>query len=152
MASSNRLVLAHTWRFDEEFYEAGEAWADICPDTHLVRNRKTKELEALPMTSAEQEKLKTELVADRTLVREDEVAPGQVISAQDAEIQRLNAELEELKARMGVPARLGDGGGVTPPVVSAESQEEHDDGQEEDEQQTTRKVSNPARSAPVRRR
>lgn len=112
---SDRYVLAHTWRFTmDELFAAGTPWAECCPEEQPLWNRTSKELETKPMTAAEQEKLKAELIANRTLVREDEQAPAQVISAQDAEIERLNAELEELKAKMGVPPSLGSGG-VTPP-------------------------------------
>lgn len=110
--AGSRLVLAHHLNYDNEHYDPGDVWEP--PTTKLVYNKKTKELDEVPLSVPEQEKLTAELVANRTLVREDEVAPAVVISAQDKEIERLNAELEELKARMGVPARLGDGGGVTP--------------------------------------
>lgn len=116
----SRLVLAHTARYDEEEYEPGQVWEP--PTTKMVYDKKLKEIVTLPLSKAEQEKLTAEWVANRTLVREDEVAPSVVISAQDAEIQRLNAELEELKRKMGVPARLGDGGGVTPPAEDSDDE------------------------------
>lgn len=108
MTIGQRLIVRGTIRFDEDEYEDGSVYEP--PETHQVRNRKTGEITVQPMTKAEQDQLTAQYIADGFLVREDEQQPKAVISELQDENARLNAELEELKARLGVPERLGGKG------------------------------------------
>lgn len=116
--SGKRLVLTCWLDHDQVRYEPGSFWDEILPEEKMVWDQKARETKMVPMTEAEQAKLTASLLANGTLKREDEIDPANVISAQDQEIARLNAELEELKAKLGVPERLGDGGGAQGPAPS----------------------------------
>jgi|SRR5215472_6902187 len=108
--SSHRLILAHALDHDNVRYEYGTAWSEVPIATKWVWDLQAKAAKEVPTTTAEQEAKTAELLANHTLVYEDEARPEVVISSQDQEIERLNAELEELKQKMGVPATLGSGG------------------------------------------
>lgn len=109
---SKRLICAGMIRHDEDEYLPGTLF--IVPADHLARDPRTRELVRVPYTVAEQEALVAGFIKSGFLVPEGEAKPQEVISSQEQEIARLNAELEEMKRKHGVPERLGDGGGLQP--------------------------------------